>query len=68
MRTINTETSKPSLAFVPFSEEILDQLSKSTSNRRVHAKNRCPKLVPFDLKYMTVEVLVEKQWLPVAAA
>ena len=59
---------RPNLAFVPFTEAVLHKLSTHSQNNQLKPVIPCPQLVPFDLKYGTIEILVENQWVTVIAA
>lgn len=58
------KTNQENLAFVPFTEAVLHKLSEA----QPLPKATCPALVPFDLKYATIEILVENRWVTVVAA
>ncbi len=62
-KDLNTsqQANNDNLAFVPFTEEVLQKLSEA----QAMPKTTCPALVPFDLKYGTIEILVENQWVTV---
>ena len=62
-KDLNTsqQANNDNLAFVPFTEEVLHKLSEA----QAMPKATCPALVPFDLKYGTIEILVENQWVTV---
>ena len=62
-KDLNTsqQANNDNLAFVPFTEEVLHKLSEA----QAMPKTTCPALVPFDLKYGTIEILVENQWVTV---
>ena len=62
-KNLNTsqQANNDNLAFVPFTEEVLHKLSDA----QAMPKATCPALVPFDLKYGTIEILVENQWVTV---
>lgn len=62
-KNLNTSqhANNDNLAFVPFTEEVLHKLSDA----QAMPKATCPALVPFDLKYGTIEILVENQWVTV---
>ena len=63
IKDLNTsqQANNDNLAFVPFTEEILHKLSEA----QAIPKATCPALVPFDLKYGAIEILVENQWVTV---
>lgn len=65
-KDLNTsqQPNNGNLAFVPFTEAVLHKLSTTQTLPNVI----CPALVPFDLKYGTIEILVENQWVTVVAA
>ena len=58
------QANSVNLAFVPFTEEVLLKLSEA----QLMPKSTCPSLVPFDIKYGTIEILVKNQWVTVVAA
>ena len=63
IKDLNTsqQANNDNLSFVPSTEEILHKLSEA----QAMPKATCPALVPFDLKYGTIEILVENQWVTV---
>jgi|TARA_B110000977_G_C11031905_1_gene475586 hypothetical protein len=58
------QAGSANLAFVPFTEAVLHKLSEAQPSPTAH----CPALVPFDLKYGAIEILVENQWVTIVAA
>ena len=61
---ISQQDRSANLAFVPFTEEVLHKLSDAQRT----SKTTCPSLVPFNIKYGTIEILVENKWVTVVAA
>jgi hypothetical protein len=52
------------MTFLPFSEEILIRLGSQATPAAVDSE--WPKLVPFEVGYLKVEIFTGDQWRPVA--